>query len=174
MALHCVKSIVWFRLPDLHPLEDESHGRISLQEVCCLISISKGLLETISIHLWANVEKFDSLHKPNTNTVGIALCEDPEDLVVSQSIFSYKLSVKAGTIMTNSQLPLSQLKAGRSRTTAVRRLLYFWEARDVKKVIELMEIDTVLVDEEELLFHCICLFCNCFQNYFCLLTLHCF
>nr|VDC79098.1 unnamed protein product [Brassica rapa] len=41
--------------------------------VCCLISISKGLLETISIHLWANVEKFDSLHKPNTNTVGIAL-----------------------------------------------------------------------------------------------------
>ncbi|WZY75364.1 hypothetical protein YC2023_021748 [Brassica napus] len=111
------------------------------------------LLETISIHLWANVEKFDSLHKPNTNTVGIALCEDPEDLVVSQSIFSYKLSVKAGTIMTNSQLPLSQLKAGRSRTTAVRRLLYFWEARDVKKVIELMEIDTVLVDEEELLLH---------------------
>ncbi|WZZ46255.1 hypothetical protein YC2023_042514 [Brassica napus] len=45
----------------------------SITEVCCLISISKGLLETISIHLWANVEKFDSLHKPNTNTVGIAL-----------------------------------------------------------------------------------------------------
>ncbi|KAG2271542.1 hypothetical protein Bca52824_066097 [Brassica carinata] len=46
----------------------------------------------------------------------------------------------------NSQLPLSQLKAGRSRTTVVRRLLYFWEARDVKKVIELMEIDIVLSD----------------------------
>ncbi|CAF1928778.1 unnamed protein product [Brassica napus] len=131
------------------------------------------LLETISIHLWANIEKFDSLHKPNTNIVGIA-CEDPEDLVISQSIFSYKLSLKAGTIMTNSQLPLSQLKACRSRTTTVRRLLYFWEAQDVKKVIELMEIDIVLVDEEELLLHCICLFCNCFQNYFCLLTLHCF
>ncbi|WZZ73233.1 hypothetical protein YC2023_084603 [Brassica napus] len=39
-------------------------------------------------------------------------------------------------------------------TTVVRRLLYFWEARDVKKVIELMEIDIVLVDEEELLLHC--------------------
>ncbi|KAF3610585.1 hypothetical protein DY000_02047406 [Brassica cretica] len=46
--------------------------------------------------------------------------------------------------MTNSQLPLSQLKACRSRTTTVRRLLYFWEAQDVKKVIELMEIDIVL------------------------------
>ncbi|CAN6885701.1 unnamed protein product [Brassica oleracea var. botrytis] len=45
----------------------------TISEVCCLIFISKGLLETISIHLWANVEKFDSLHKPNTNTVGIAL-----------------------------------------------------------------------------------------------------
>ncbi|KAG2269914.1 hypothetical protein Bca52824_064469 [Brassica carinata] len=48
--------------------------------------------------------------------------------------------------MTNSQLPLSQLKACRSRTTTVRRLLYFWEAQDVKKVIELMEIDIVLSD----------------------------
>ncbi|KAH0933349.1 hypothetical protein HID58_010466, partial [Brassica napus] len=121
MALHCVKSIVWFRLPDLHPLEDESHGRISLQgktnffekrvrdyqKACVMSSVNgggafdnhlimychssptlltlqfiininrivatiSGLLETISIHLWANVEKFDSLHKPNTNTVGIA------------------------------------------------------------------------------------------------------
>ncbi|CAN6892211.1 unnamed protein product, partial [Brassica oleracea] len=87
------------------------------------VATISGLLETISIHLWANVEKFDSLHKPNTNTVGIALYHND-----------------------NSQLPLSQLKAGRSRTTVVRRLLYFWEARDVKKVIELMEIDIVLVD----------------------------
>ncbi|KAH0844236.1 hypothetical protein HID58_090528, partial [Brassica napus] len=83
---------------------------LQLYSLCNLSSILTGLLETISIHLWANVEKFDS------------------------------------TIMTNSQLPLSQLKAVRSRTTVVRRLLYFWEARDVKKVIELMEIDIVLSD----------------------------
>uniref|UniRef100_A0A0D3CEL9 Uncharacterized protein n=2 Tax=Brassica TaxID=3705 RepID=A0A0D3CEL9_BRAOL len=133
-------SIFWLKKRGLMPGLTFSNELISRDDGFAL-----RLLETISIHLWANIEKFDSLHKPNTNIVGIA-CEDPEDLVISQSIFSYKLSLKAGTIMTNSQLPLSQLKACRSRTTTVRRLLYFWEAQDVKKVIELMEIDIVLSD----------------------------